>query len=95
MTLVPFSQLRKQLRTSVKVNHALVDKQLLQGDVIHEPVLASTTTKAFNHLGPDHVTTLDQLSEDYHRARFQVIACTAGKDAIVEVGSGKKAHLAI
>lgn len=85
MTVVPFSQLRKQLKTSVKINHAQVDKQLLQGAVIHEPVLASSVSKAFNHLGPDQVTTLDQLSEDYHRARFQVIACTPGKDAIVEV----------
>lgn len=90
MTVVPFSQLRKQLKTSVKANNAQVDKQLLQDAVIHEPILASTVSKAFNHLGPEQVTTLDNLTEDYHRARFQVIACTPGKDAIVEVKTGKK-----
>lgn len=85
MTIVPFSQLRKQLRTSVKANLAKVDKQLLHGKVIHEPILASTISKGFNHLGPDQVSSLNELTESYHRARFQVIACTSGKDAIVEV----------
>ena len=72
-----------------------VDKQLLQGRVIHEPVLASTTSKAFSHIGPEEVTTLDNLTEEHHRARFQIIACTSGEDAIVEVKNGKKKQLAV
>lgn len=77
------------------MNPTAVDKQLLQGKVIHEPVLASTTSKAFSHIGAEEVTTLDNLTEDYHRARFQIIACTPGEDAIVEVKNGKKKHLAV
>ena len=94
MTLVPFSQLWKQLKT-VKMTPTTVDKQLLQGRVIHEPVLASTTSKAFSHIGPEEVTTLDNLTEEHHRARFQIIACTSGEDAIVEVKNGKKKQLAV
>jgi hypothetical protein len=92
MTVVPFSQLRKQLRSAVKSSPTEVDEALLAGEVIHEPVLASTVSKAFKDA---QVTPLHELfsnpdeDTDLYRARFQVVAATSGKDTVV-IPKGKQ-----
>jgi hypothetical protein len=92
MTLVPFSLLRKKLKADINMEKVKVDKELLKGKTIHEPVLASTVASRY---ASRDVSPLDELfnhpdtSEDTFRTRFYVVKATSGDDAVV-LPKGKK-----
>lgn len=85
MTIVPFSEVRKNLKKSISMDQTKVDKEILKQEHLFDPVLASTVSKKL--MGTD-VSTLEELftnpdnDSDTFRARFYVVKATSGKDTV-------------
>lgn len=82
MTIVPFAKILRKLE-SISMDQLSIDQELLEGDVIHEPVLATEVAEDYEDT---EVTKLEDLfrsvdkSTDTFRARFYVIKSSDASD---------------